>query len=106
MRGRSRHVADGEFRGRDDVRRDGSGHSTRGTLFALLLAELLPEKRDAILDKGRESGWLRVLGGVHYPTDVFAGRVLGQGLAREFLASPAFQHDFAEVKAELAAAKL
>ncbi len=80
-----------------------SGHSTRGTVFALLLAELLPEHREAILAKGREAGWLRVQGGVHYPTDVYAGRVLGQELARDFLRSEAFQRDFAEVRAELAA---
>ncbi len=81
-----------------------SGHSTRGTVFALLLAELFPEYREAILAKGREAGWLRVQGGVHYPTDVYAGRVLGQELARDFLRSEAFQRDLAEARAELAAA--
>ena len=79
-----------------------SGHSTRGTVMALLLAELFPENRDAILAKGREAGWLRVQGGVHYPTDIYAGRVLGQELARDFLRSPAFQADLAAVKTELA----
>jgi len=81
-----------------------SGHSTRGTTFALLLAELFPAQREALLAKGREVGWLRVQGGVHYPTDAYAGRVLGQALAREFLASPSFQSDLAAAKAELAAA--
>ena len=81
-----------------------SGHSTRGTTFALLLAELFPEKRDAILAKGRETGWLRVLGGVHYPTDIYAGRVLGQAIAHEFLRSETFQRDLAAAGAELAAA--
>ncbi|MDB6127789.1 MAG: hypothetical protein JWM35_1685 [Verrucomicrobia bacterium] len=80
-----------------------SGHSTRGTLFAFLLAELFPAQREALLAKGREAGWLRVRGGVHYPTDIYAGRVLGQALAREFLASPEFQNDLADVRAELAA---
>jgi len=80
-----------------------SGHSTRGTVFALLLAELFPEKRGAILAKGREAGWLRVQGGVHYPTDIYAGRVLGQALARDFLRSPEFQSALAAAKAELAA---
>lgn len=81
-----------------------SGHSTRGTVFALLLAEIFPLQRDALIAKGRAIGWGRVQGGVHYPTDIYAGRVLGQALARDFLASPAFQSDLAEVKAELAAA--
>jgi acid phosphatase (class A) len=81
-----------------------SGHSTRGTVIAFLLAELFPDKREAILAKGREAGWLRVLGGVHFPTDVYAGRVLGQELARDFLRSPEFKADLAAVKAEIAAA--
>ena len=81
-----------------------SGHSTRGTVFALLLAELLPDRCEAILAKGREAGWLRVQGGVHYPTDVYAGRVLGQELGRDFLRSPEFQADLAVARAELAAA--
>jgi acid phosphatase (class A) len=81
-----------------------SGHSTRGTVFALLLAELFPEHREAILAKGREVGWLRVQGGVHYPTDIYAGRVLGQELARDFLRTEAFQRDLAAARAELAAA--
>lgn len=81
-----------------------SGHSTRGTVFALLLAELFPDRRVAILAKGREAGWLRVQGGVHFPTDIYAGRVLGQELARDFLRSPEFQSDLMAAKAELAAA--
>ena len=80
-----------------------SGHSTRATLYALVLAELFPAQREAILAKGRESGWLRVQGGVHFPTDIYAGRVLGQELARDFLRSEAFQRDLAAARAELAA---
>src|SRR5262249_26094533 len=40
-----------------------SGHSTRATVYALLLAELFPEKRDEILKYGREIGWRRVVTG-------------------------------------------
>jgi acid phosphatase (class A) len=82
-----------------------SGHSTRGTVFAALLAELFPEKRDALFEKGRETGWLRVIGGVHYPSDVFAGRVLGQALAKEFLRNDNFQVDLAAARAEMAPAR-
>ena len=82
-----------------------SGHSTRGTLYALVLAELFPERKEAILDTGRTIGWDRVLIGVHFPTDIYAGRVLGQAILRELQASPAFQHDLAEAKAEAQAAR-
>jgi acid phosphatase (class A) len=82
-----------------------SGHSTRGTVQALLLAELFPEQKAAILEIGRNIGWDRVLIGKHFPTDIYAARVLGQAIVREFLASPAFQHDLAEAKAEAQAAQ-
>jgi acid phosphatase (class A) len=80
-----------------------SGHSTRATVFALLLAEMFPDKREALLATSRDIGWRRVEGGVHFPTDIYAGRVLGQAIVRELLANPAFQQDLAEAKAELAA---
>jgi acid phosphatase (class A) len=81
-----------------------SGHSTVGTVEALVLAELFPEKREAILELGRQIGWDRVLTGYHFLTDVRAGRVLGQAIVREMMDNPFFQHDLAEAKAEIAAA--
>ncbi len=78
-----------------------SGHSTRGTVYALLLAELCPQNRQAILQTGRDIGWDRVLIGKHFPTDVYAGRVLGQAIFRALRQSPAFGRDLAEAKAEL-----
>ena len=81
-----------------------SGHSTRGTVQALLLAELFPRQKEAILAIGRDIGWDRVLIGKHFPTDIYAARVLGQAIVRELLASPAFQRDLAEAKAEALAA--
>ncbi len=80
-----------------------SGHSTRGTVYAGVLAEVFPEKQEAILEIGRNIGWDRVLIGKHFPTDIYAGRVLGKAIVRELLASPAFQHDLAEAKAEVEA---
>jgi acid phosphatase (class A) len=82
-----------------------SGHSTRGMLQALMLAEIFPEKRDAILEFGRTIGWDRVLIGKHFPTDVVAGRVLAQAIMRELMSNPEFQKAIAEAKAEAQAAE-
>ncbi len=82
-----------------------SGHSTLGMTFALVLVEIFPEKRDALLAKGCSIGWHRVMLAKHYPTDVFAGRVLAQAIVRELNATPDFQRALAEVKAEITAAK-
>ncbi len=81
-----------------------SGHSTESMVLALVLAEVFPERQEAIIDEARSIGWHRVEIARHYPTDIYAGRVLARAIVREFKASPAFQHDFAEVKAELAQA--
>jgi acid phosphatase (class A) len=80
-----------------------SGHAAFGTLEALILAEILPQKRDALLNLGRDMGWHRVMLADHYPSDVYAGRVVGQTLFQELNAIPNFQHDLAEVKAEITA---
>jgi len=65
-----------------------SGHATRGLAFALILAELAPGRREAILEAGRQVGVNRVVGGVHYPSDIEAGQRLGAQWARAWLASP------------------
>jgi len=82
-----------------------SGHSTRGTVYAMVLAELFPEKSDAILNIGRDIGFDRVLIGKHFLSDIQAGRVLGQAIVHELLSSPSFQHDLAEAKTEIEAAQ-
>lgn len=78
-----------------------SGHSAHGIVMSLLLAELFPEHQDAIHEHGCMIGWDRIVLGKHYPTDVFAGRVLGRAIVRGLMANPEFRQDFADVKAEV-----
>jgi acid phosphatase (class A) len=78
-----------------------SGHSTRGTVYSLVIAELFPEKKEAILAIGRDIGWDRVLIGKHFPTDVYAGRTLGYAIYRELHTNPIFQHDLEQSMAEI-----
>jgi acid phosphatase (class A) len=82
-----------------------SGHSTEGTVMALILADVFPDKREDILAVGRNLGWHRVWIARHYPTDIYAGRVFAQAIVREMKASQEFQRDMAEVKNEIAAAQ-
>ena len=79
-----------------------SGHSTESMTLALVLADLFPDKHDAIIAKARSIGWHRVQTARHYMTDIYAGRVLAQAIVREMNTNPDFQNDFAQVKAELA----
>jgi acid phosphatase (class A) len=82
-----------------------SGHASETMVLALVLADLFPDKHDAIIAISRDIGWHRVVIGDHYPTDIYAGRVLAQAIVREMKASPDFQKDFAGAKAEIAAAQ-
>jgi len=82
-----------------------SGHSTESMVLALVLADLFPDKHDAILAKARNIGWHRVEIARHYMTDIYAGRVLAQAIVREMKTNPDFQKDFAEAQAEIAAAQ-
>ena len=68
-----------------------SGHATRGMTMALLLADLLPEMRSSLIGKGRWFGNSRVVAGVHYPTDIIAGRKLGEILAKDIIHSEAWR---------------
>ncbi len=63
-----------------------SGHATRGLVFALVLAELAPDHREALLAQGRLVGVDRVIGGVHYPSDIESGQRLALKLAVNWLA--------------------
>jgi len=82
-----------------------SGHSTEGTVLALVLAEVFPEKREDILAIGRNLGWHRVLIARHYPTDIYAGRVFAQAIVREMENNLAFHRDLEEARAEIQAAR-
>lgn len=65
-----------------------SGHATRGLLIALVLAAVAPDRREALLIQGRLVGVDRVIGGVHYPSDIEAGQRLALAFSEAWLALP------------------
>lgn len=81
-----------------------SGHSMTGWSWGLVMAELAPAKASPLLDAGREIGQSRVICGVHFQSDVDAGRTLASAMVARLHADPAFQRDVAVAKAELARA--
>ena len=82
-----------------------SGHSTESMVLALVLADLVPSKHDDIILHARQMGWHRVQIGRHYPTDIYAGRVLAVAIVKQLKKNDQFTADFNDVKAELAAAQ-
>lgn len=81
-----------------------SGHAALGWGWALVLAELVPARTEAIIDRGRDFTWSRVVCGVHYPSDVEAGRIVAAAAIARLHADPDFQREFAAARAELSAA--
>ena len=82
-----------------------SAHSTESMVLALVLAELVPAKHDDIIIHARQMGWHRVQIGRHYPTDIYAGRVLALAIVKKFKENAQFKADFAAAQAEIAAAQ-
>ncbi|MGO4175694.1 acid phosphatase [Bosea sp. TAF32] len=78
-----------------------SGHTTVGTLMGIVLSNMVPEKRTEIMDRAWAYGWNRVIGGIHYRSDIEAGRIAGSVIAARIMEQPEFQTEFAAAKAEL-----
>jgi acid phosphatase (class A) len=78
-----------------------SGHATFGAMTAIQLADMLPERRQAIFERGWEYGYSRELGGVHYPSDIEAGRIQATVLVVLMQKNQNYQHDFAAARQEL-----
>jgi acid phosphatase (class A) len=76
-----------------------SGHSSYGYVAAMVLAEMVPERRAKLLARADEFARQRMICGVHYASDIAAGRV-----AAEWLVSALDREaDFRAAKAEATA---
>jgi acid phosphatase (class A) len=78
-----------------------SGHSAFAYLTAIVLADIVPEKREAIFARAIEFGDNRVLGGMHFPSDVEAGRQMAAMVAVLMYRNPAFRKDLEDARAEV-----
>lgn len=78
-----------------------SGHATFAYATAVLLAEMVPEKAAAIFARADRFAENRVIAGVHYPTDIEAGRVSGSVIDNVLLHEPRFETDQARATAEV-----
>lgn len=78
-----------------------SGHAAFGMGTAILLANMVPEKAVAIYERGVQFGFERAIAGVHYPSDVEAGRLSAVAMVAMMMRNPAFQDDLKAARAEV-----
>lgn len=81
-----------------------SGHSTMGTLCAIFLTQMLPEKQSELFMRAETYRESRMIVGAHFRTDIEGGRALATAVAAVMSQNFAFQRDEAEARGELRAA--
>jgi acid phosphatase (class A) len=83
-----------------------SGHTTVAFSMGVVLANLMPDKAQAILARSKLFAEHRMVCGVHFRSDLVAGQTLGTAIALKLMEVPSFETDFAAAKAELVTAGL
>ncbi|MFZ6657772.1 acid phosphatase [Undibacterium sp. TJN19] len=78
-----------------------SGHATAGTLMAVVLANMLPEKKTEIMQRGDEYANNRLIAGIHFRSDIEAGKIAGTLIAYNLMSRADFNTDFEIAKNEL-----
>lgn len=90
------------------LRKDGSypsGHVAVGWGWALILAEIAPDRAEAILARGRAFGDSRMVCNVHWISDTEEGRTMGAATVAKLHSVGEFRADIEAARAEVAAAK-
>ena len=90
------------------LRKDGSypsGHSALGWAWALVLTQVAPERTDALAQRGRAYAQSRGVCGVHWKSDIEAGRFVGSAAVARLQSNAVFQAQLAEAKKEVAKAR-
>ena len=82
-----------------------SGHSSIGWAWALVLVQAAPQNMDALLQRGYAFGQSRVICGVHWQSDVDAGRVIGAATVARLQSDETFKAQVALARDEIAQAQ-
>jgi acid phosphatase (class A) len=81
-----------------------SNHAAIGMLYAQILARMMPERRLGILARAQQYSEDRVICGVHYASDIEAGKRAGAIEAFAMFHNAAFRREFDAAKAEILSA--
>ncbi|MBI5247450.1 MAG: phosphatase PAP2 family protein [Elusimicrobia bacterium] len=78
-----------------------STHAAAGVFDACVLGRLFPARADKLAAQGQLVGDLRAIAGVHHPSDVAAGQLLGKQLCARLLTETDFAAELDQVKQSL-----
>jgi acid phosphatase (class A) len=81
-----------------------SGHATYGYVMAAALTDLVPERRAELEARGEEFAHQRMICGVHFASDIAAGRAGANWLVDQLRSSASYRADAAAAGTELRAA--
>jgi len=82
-----------------------SGHSAIGWTWALLLSEIVPDRATALLDRGRNYGYSRLVCNVHWYSDVQEGQALAAATVARLHDNPEFNADLRLARREIEATR-
>jgi acid phosphatase (class A) len=78
-----------------------SGHTVTNFVWAEILSELIPAKREAFYARAAEVAEHRIKGGAHSPDEVMGGKKLAAAIVAKMKDNPAFQKEFSAAQAEI-----
>lgn len=76
-----------------------SGRAAATRVWAAVLTDLFPARGAALALAAERSAALRLIGGVHYPSDLVAGKRLADAFLAKLRADPAYQRQLAAARA-------
>lgn len=79
-----------------------SGHSLRAFVWAAVLGDIFTDRTVSLHACAHRVAWGRVIGGVHFPTDVVGGRIAAQAIVAEMRKSPAYRAAIEKCREEAA----
>ena len=78
-----------------------SGHSTVAYMTAIVLSDMLPEKRDVLFQDAVRFAESRIICGMHYRSDTEASKAAAVAIVMQDRTNPAFLKELAVAKAEV-----
>ncbi len=82
-----------------------SGHTLRGWVYAMTLAQVVPDSTDALIRRAQEFALNRVICGHHYKSDTDASLIEATAIMSRLNANAAFQRQLAKARKEYARIK-